>query len=91
MFSFIWDKKPDKISRRTIIGDYSQGGLKMFHFPSIISGLKIAWVKRYLNDHNKGKWKCFFSHHLENLWGNLIWSCKYECEIKEVRLYKIHL
>ena len=75
VYSFIWDNKPDKISRQTIIGDYSQGGLKMFHFPSIISGLKIAWVKRYLNDQNKGKWKCFFDYHLEKFGGNMIWTC----------------
>merc|ERR1712002_1373631 len=75
VYSFIWDNKPDKISRQTIIGDYFQGGLKMFHFPSIISGLKIAWVKRYLNDQNKGKWKCFFDYHLEKFGGNMIWTC----------------
>ena len=61
VFSFIWDTKPDKVNRKTIIGDYSQGGLKMFHFPSVISGLKIAWIKRLLNSQNVGKWKCFFS------------------------------
>jgi len=87
VYAFIWDKKPDKISRQTIIGDYSQGGLKMFHFPSIISGLKIAWVKRYLNDHNQGKWKCFFRHHLQHFGGNLIWSCN--MNVKEKKLDSI--
>ena len=56
----------------------------MFHFPSVISGLKIAWVKRYLNDYNKGKWKCFFRHYLENLGGNLIWFCN--MNVKERKL-----
>ena len=28
MYSFIWDSKPDKIKRRTLIQNYEKGGLK---------------------------------------------------------------
>ena len=30
MFNFLWDNKPDKIKRKTIIQDFKMGGLKMF-------------------------------------------------------------
>ena len=75
IFSFIWDKKPDKINRKTIIGDYETGGLKMLHIRSIIMGLKIAWIKRFLNDDNKGKWKCFLRLFMKSLGGDLFWYC----------------
>ena len=29
MFDFLWDNKPDKINRKTIIQSYGNGGLKM--------------------------------------------------------------
>ena len=59
LFKFIWNGKPDKISRKTLIGDYMDGGLKMLHLPSTISGLKIAWVKCLLDESSVGQWvKC---------------------------------
>ena len=84
VFSFIWDNKPDKIKRHTIIGDYAQGGLKMFHLRSVISGLKIAWVKRLLNDYNVGKWKCFFEYYTKELGGNKIWYCNLQAKEKKI-------
>ena len=69
IYSFLWDNKPDKLSRRTIIiGDYSQGGLKMFHFPSVNAGLKIAWIKRLLNNQNTGKWRKKIRLSLTKIW-----------------------
>ena len=88
VYSFLWDDKPDKISRRTIIGDYSQGGLKMFHLPSVNSGLKIAWIKRLLNIENKGKWKCFFDYHLQNFGGKLIWHCNINPKEKKIDIIR---
>ena len=41
----------------------------------MLSGLKIAWVKRIHDPHNKGKWKCFFDHYLDAFGGNIIWQC----------------
>ena len=45
----------------------------MPHIPSVLSGLKIAWVKRIHDPHNKGKWKCFFDHYLDPFGGDIIW------------------
>ena len=30
-FNFIWDGKPEKIKRNTLIADFEDGGLKMIH------------------------------------------------------------
>jgi hypothetical protein len=30
-FNFIWDRKPEKIKRNTLIADFEDGGLKMIH------------------------------------------------------------
>ena len=42
LYNFIWSNKPDKVSRKTVIGDYHEGGLRMIHIPSMIKGLKVA-------------------------------------------------
>ena len=87
LYSFIWSKKPDKINRKTIIGDYSQGGLRMLHIQSVIAGLKIAWVKRLLTADKKGSWKCFFDLSMKELGGDLFWTCNLHCndKIKQVK------
>ena len=87
IYSFVWSGKPDKIHRQTIIGDYNQGGLKMPHIQSMLSGLKIAWVKRLLAPNNKGKWKHFFELYLEPFGGNLIWDCNMDSQ--EDKIMKI--
>ena len=42
LHKFIWDGKPDKICRRQITREYSQGGLKMPNFDYFIRALKIT-------------------------------------------------
>jgi len=44
MFQFLWDNKPEKISRDKIIQDYGHGGLKMLDI-DFIQSLKCLWVK----------------------------------------------
>ena len=87
IYSFIWSKKPDKINRKTIIGDYSEGGLQMLHVQSVITGLKIAWVKRLLNSDSKGSWKSFFDLSMKDLGGDIFWICNLDCKdkIKQIR------
>ena len=46
MFQFLWDNKPDKISRDKIIQDYGHGGLKMLDIDKFIQSIKCSWVKR---------------------------------------------
>ena len=76
------------MNRKTIIGDYQDGGLKIIHIPSNIKGLKIAWVKRLLDDNNQGKWKLLYEHHLNPFGGNLIWSCNINPKDKGLKSIK---
>ena len=57
MYNFLWDGKPDKISRKTIIQNYENNGLKMIDIDIFIKSIKAGWVKRLTNTSNNGDWK----------------------------------
>ena len=65
-FNFLWNGKGDKIKRDIMIGDYSQGGLRMIDIQSFNKALKTMWVIKYLDESNLGKWKLFFDNELQN-------------------------
>jgi len=58
-FHFLWSGKGHKIKRNVMIGDYSDGGLKMIDLgedhSTKHSNLKSTWVKKYLDPENHGK------------------------------------
>ena len=54
MFEFLWNHKPDKAERKTICGDYSQGGLKMVNIFLFEKALKITWIRRTINQKDIG-------------------------------------
>ena len=54
MYSFIWDSKPDKIKRSTLIQNYEKGGIKMIKIEKFIMSLKVTWVKKILDSCNNG-------------------------------------
>ena len=58
-FNFLWDGKQDKVKRTEIMNDLAEGGLKMLDLQSFNRALKAKWVQRYLDPHNRGKWKLF--------------------------------
>ena len=86
MFDFLWDAKPDKINRKTIIQDYENGGLKMIDLNIFITSIKAGWVKRLTNKDNVGDWKHIYKNNLENIGGDLI----FESNICEQDFNKIH-
>ena len=45
-FKFIWNGKPDKVKRNTLIGDFEKGGLKMVDIESYFISLKASWISR---------------------------------------------
>ena len=49
-FNFIWDGKPEKIKRNTLIADFEDGGLKIIHLQQFNAYLKITWVKRLFSN-----------------------------------------
>ena len=49
-YNFIWDGKPDKVSRDLLCKDYLEGGLKMTNLKHFIKSLKLTWLRRiYVN------------------------------------------
>jgi hypothetical protein len=58
-----------------MINDYKNGGLKMVDIASFTKSLKTAWIKKYLDDSNHGKWKDFFELELRKYGGKLVFTC----------------
>ena len=63
-YRFIWSGKNDKIKRNSLIGDYTDGGLKMIHLSSFMSYLKVGWIKRFF-ENPLGSWQCILKANLE--------------------------
>ena len=75
IFAFLWDNKPDKIKRQTLAQDYEKGGLKMLDIYKFLNSLKASWIKRLLDEKNKGMWKYFYNKKLEKYGNELIFEC----------------
>ena len=74
MFDFLWESKPDKISRKIIVQNYENGGLKMIDLLSFTKALKRTWVKRLINEENNGKWKIIYMNCLKRCGCNNIFN-----------------
>ena len=74
LYDFLWDSKGDKIKRTEMINEYNKGGLKMIDLQRFNESLKIKWIKGYLDDNDKGKWKSLVNHYLEKHGGKLVFS-----------------
>ena len=48
-FKFIWDGKPDKVKRNTMIGNFEMGGLNMIDIGSYFVSLRASWVSRFVS------------------------------------------
>ena len=42
--NFVWNNKPAKVKHSTMIGDVSDGGMKMPCFKNIVKSQKVMWV-----------------------------------------------
>ena len=71
-FYFLWNGKGDKIKRNVITQNYGNGGLRMIDIASFNKALKSVWIRKYLDESNKGKWKLFFDTELEKLGGQIV-------------------
>ena len=75
MFQFIW-KGPDKISRATMIADYTEGGLKFPKLKCMIETQLVKWIQRYYTESDH-QWKLFFDHYSKRFGGKLIFMSNY--------------
>lgn len=72
---FIWNGKPDRVSRKVIINDYKHGGLNMLDLCSFQKGLKCSWVHRLLDSSKHAKWKVLVNGALKHTGiQNIIWK-----------------
>ena len=77
MYAFLWDNKPDKIKRSTLIKDYNQGGLRMIDIEKFIWSLKASWIKRFLQSENKSLLKNLYENDFKIFGGNVLFECNF--------------
>ena len=77
MYAFLWDNKPDKIKRSTLIKDYNQGGLRMIDTEKFIWSLKASWIKRFLQSENKSLLKTLYENDFREFGGNILFECNF--------------
>jgi hypothetical protein len=75
IYEFIWNKKPDKIKRVILSNNSSNLGANLTNFEAMCDSLKIAWVKRLLDDTNTGYWKHLMYQKLPNIDINILFKC----------------
>ena len=78
-FWFVWNFKPDKIKRSTLIGSFDKGGLQMVDFSTVNKGLKAAWVKR-IYESKDCNWCALFLSALRKYGSNLLLESNYNVE-----------
>ena len=78
IFNFIWDGKPPKIKRKTIISEKKDGGLKMRDFKIMEKAVKIAWINRIQNQ-SHASWKIIPNYILQCNGGlAFLMDCRYD-------------
>ena len=78
-FRFVWNFKPDKMKRHTLIGPFDKGGLQMVDFSMADKALKAAWVKR-LYESKDCSWCALFFSALRKYGSNLLLESNYNVE-----------
>ena len=79
-FKFIWNFKPDKIKRNTIIGPLNKGGLNLIDFKMIDKALKAAWVKRLYDATPDSRWCSLFSFEMSRYGGPFLFECNFNAQ-----------
>ena len=81
--AFVWNSKPAKIKRESMIGPKESGGLDLPDYESIKNSLLVSWVKRMID--GKGEaWMPIPSYYLENVGGIFIFECNYEVDLLDL-------
>ena len=65
IYTYLWEGKREKISRSTLNGKISNGGLNLFDIETFFNAQKIKWVKALLEP-NIATWKIIPQFYLEN-------------------------
>ena len=73
----MWNYKPDKIKRKTLIRPTHKGGLNMVDFNMVEKSLKASLVKRLASNSNSN-WKATFLEATKSIGGSLVFYCNYD-------------
>ena len=84
IFSFIWNFKPDKIRRKTMVGPICKGGLNMVNFVDVVKSLNIAWVNHYCKA-TDGHWCALLNSMLSKVRGAFLFQCSYELKLLDLK------
>ena len=76
---FIWNGKRAKLKKTFLMNNYEEGGQNFPDFRSVISALKLKWIKRYLNTQVIHPWKTLANLFFSDYGGlNLLLFCNYD-------------
>ena len=56
LFKFLWNKGPDRISRKQIVKNVESGGLRMVEINAFITSLKVTWLRRLILNSENNNW-----------------------------------
>ena len=79
-FDFIWNHKPAKIRKTTLIKNKKEGGLGMKDIFLFDKALKLTWVKRLCSE-NDAPWKYIPTYFLTSVGGLDLLKCNYEMKL----------
>ena len=71
-YKFLWNDKGDKIKRKIMINNYSEGGLTAIDIASFNKSLKATWTQKYLDPESRSEWERLFDSELERNGGKAI-------------------
>ena len=83
---FIWRGKKVQIKHSTLIGEYTDGGLRDLGIPSGLTSVKISWIRR-LFDSNYHPWKTLAKGLLHKVGGLYIFH--FDLKHSEQSLYDV--
>ena len=73
--AFVWNNKPVKIKRESMIGSKESGGLDLPDYESIKNSLLVSWVKRMID----GKGEAWMA-----VGGTFIFECNYDVDLLDL-------
>ena len=63
-YKFIWNNKPDKISRKVAHKSVKEGGIGIPELKTFVSSLKLSWIRKV--ERSSHKWKTIFLANFPN-------------------------
>ena len=90
LFSFLWNKKKDKIKREGLYQDYDKGGIRMTDVGLMFKAMRLAWIPRLLK-HANSNWNSVPNFFLRRLGGlNFLLRCNYDVTFLNSKLPTFH-